>query len=91
MHGKVAGEIMPVEIGRDLLVSSHAGTRLPIAAGRLGHRALPLCPFPVARDAGMFSLTHSFRSKESKKNRPLWVPAGRDHVMTPYGGMVHIR
>ena len=31
-------------IGRSLLASSHAGTRLPIAVISAGHRALPLCP-----------------------------------------------
>ena len=57
------------KFGRDLLVSSHAGTRLPIAAlAWPGHRALPLCPLPGDRGAGMLSLTHIL-SKENKKQR----------------------
>ena len=60
------------KFGRDSLVSSHAGTRLPIAALVWpGHRALPLCPLPGDRGAGMLSLTHIL-SKENKKTAGAW-------------------
>ena len=72
------------KFGRDLLVSSHAGTRLPIAACSWpGHRALPLCPLPEDRVAGFtFPDTHPF-PKEVKNSGRLVVPAVRYPVMLP--------
>ena len=60
------------KVGRGLLASSHAGTRLPIAAYRPGRRALPLRPARALRPSAVFNLPRraSFRECAGSKKAP---------------------
>ena len=69
------------KFGRGLLAPSHAGTRLPIAAGpagaepaycRPGRRALPLRPLPAAQAGAPMcvSVRSSFQKESQKQGGP---------------------
>ena len=88
---------LPGKFGRGSLASSHAGTRLPIAAYAAGTQGAPPRFVPgLYRDAEMFSSAPPDRQPKwycrmITKNG--WHHARRSSVSeeTPYGGMIHIR
>ena len=84
----------PSGCGRDLLVSSHAGTRLPIAVGCKAQGAPPQPAAPVRRAAlcraGMIP-PQKMLTKQ-KQETPGGVPPVKNRTtMTSYGGIIRIR
>ena len=84
----------PSGCGRDLLVSSHAGTRLPIAVGCKAQGAPPQPAAPVRRAAlcraGMIP-PQKMLTKQ-KQETPGGVPPVKNRPsMTSYGGIIRIR
>ena len=95
LQGKAQAKDPPVgKFGRGSLASSHAGTRLPIAAlaGPDPGRS-PSARSRINRGAGNSAVSpRSLRKKvEKTAGDPKGPPAASDRMMTSYGGITHIR